>query len=130
MRVGVLRFAPGVKIKPHPAGARILGALDRAAAVAGMDLYVTSGAEDQGRKQTDPHMTGEAFDIRTRDLPPTSIIAVRDALRGLLDASEFTVLFEGPQAHPDARLAAFQFVNPHSTGFHFHIQRKKDTVFP
>ena len=128
--MSVVRFLPTVAIRPTPAAARIIGALDYAASFLGLDLTVTSGAEEliPPRAASDPHMTGEAFDVRVNDLAPKDIRRVYEALRSVLEAGDFTVLFEGPKPHPE--LADIQYVNPKATGFHFHIQRKKGTVFP
>lgn len=126
----VVRFAPSVAIRPASAGVRILSALDQAAQALNLPVYVTSGAEIAGRAGSDPHMTGEAFDVRVRDYTTDQIVALHSALIALLPRDQFTVLYEGPAPHPVAKLAAIQYVNPKATGFHFHIQRKKGTTFP
>lgn len=123
--MGVIRFSDGVRLLATPATARLLWALDGVAQDLGIDLTVTSGAEPQGRLATDPHMTGEAVDVRTKDLPDDSVIAVYDRLVRRLDPSVWTVLFEGPTRHPNIYLARVQYLNPKATNYHFHIQRKK-----
>ena len=123
--MGVIRFSDGVKLLATPATARLLWALDSIAQELDIDLTVTSAAENQGRLPTDPHMTGEALDIRVKDLPDETILKVYDRAVKLLPVLVWTVLFEGPTPHKNPYLARVQYVNAKATGYHFHIQRRK-----
>ena len=125
--MGVIRFSDGVKLLPTPATARLLWALDSIAQELDIDLTVTSAAEKQNppRLETDPHMTGEALDIRTKDLPDETVLKVYDRAVKLLPVLVWTVLFEGPTPHKNPYLARVQYVNAKATGYHFHIQRRK-----
>lgn len=66
--VGVT-FKPGVLPigKLAPAGVRILGALDQTARACKVSLVVTCA--DKEHPPNDPHSTGDAFDVRTHNLP-------------------------------------------------------------
>lgn len=112
----------------QPAGFRILAALDTATRALGVDLEITCGTEDHA--PDDPHSTGEAYDVRTRGLPVAMVLKVLAFLRQMLPEAYFTVLLETPQAFTDPALASAQYVNPHATGQHLHIQRRKGTTYP
>ena len=53
-----------------PAGARILEALKRIAAEVDFDITITSARDGAHSGPTDPHHSGEAFDLRTKTLAP------------------------------------------------------------
>lgn len=125
----VVRFAPRVNLNGlRPAGVRILAAIDAAAVTCGLSLTVTSAVDGQ-RAATDPHITGEAIDLRTIDLSEQDTLRIYWALRVKL-GDAFTVLYEVPQSVPSLTLRQIEYVNPKATGPHFHIQRKKGTTFP
>jgi hypothetical protein len=66
----VLRVAPGVAFTVvAPAGFRILAALVYAATRCGHDLTITSACDGTHSGVEDPHHRGEAYDVRTHDLP-------------------------------------------------------------
>lgn len=120
--MGVIRFKPGVKIDGlAPSGVRILAALDGAAQTLKRDLTVTCGRE--GHAVTDPHTQGAALDVRTKDLPEGTIIALVAALKKTL-GTDFTVLYETPD-RPLGVLAALAFVNPAALAPHLHIQLRR-----
>ena len=122
--MGLVRFSSPVKLASTPATARLIGTLDRIAQELDIDLVVTSAAEPMGRLPTDPHPRGQAIDIRTKDMPDDTILAVYSRAKALLGPL-WTVLFEGPTPHPNMKLAAVQYVHTKATGFHFHWQIKK-----
>ena len=64
--MGCLLFKEGVTLKPDPAGARLLGALDRVTRRQPFDVTVTCGSD--GHPADDPHSHGRAFDVRTHGL--------------------------------------------------------------
>lgn len=116
----------------RPAGVRIMQALQEAADTYRVDLIITSGSEARGRKLDDPHMTGEAVDVGVNHLSPSYIRNIYDFLRTRLGVA-FTVLYECPPGYePDPYLVAANMVysSPGATAPHFHIQRRKGTVYP
>lgn len=125
-----IRFKDGVLPIAHlaPAGVRILGSLDTTARRFGVDLLVTCA--DKEHPAADPHSTGEAFDVRTHDLPDEQ---KRMILRSvMLDLSD-----DGnPQDAPvptSGGLATLNFFgwieHPGEPGEHLHVQRRKATVY-
>jgi len=110
-----------------PAGIRILAALDNAARVLGIDLTITCACE--GHPPGDPHTTGEAMDVRVRGFSTVVTLKLVMFLQQVLGPL-FTVLLETPKPFTDPDLAAIQTVNPHASGPHLHLQRKKGTTWP
>ena len=127
--IPVVRFAPGVTLSrpPAPAGVRILSALDQAALHLAQDIIVTCA--DGLHPPTDPHTTGEAYDVRVRDLTPGAVLALRGFLLGVLGPL-FTVLYEVPTPPHAPELASIAFVNVGASAAHLHIQRRKGTTYP
>ncbi len=132
--MGVLRIRAGATIQnPAPAGLRILSALDQWALMADQDVVITSGDEGSDwRAPTDPHQTGEAYDVSLKGFDPEQLVTAYRFLAKTLGA-RFTVLFEVPPAIistlPQA-LIDIAWVNTKATGMHFHLQRKRGTTFP
>ncbi len=123
----VVRTKPGVEFALiAPAGFRLLSAVDLACQVLAHDLTLTCGTE--GHPPSDPHSTGEAYDVRTSDLSEGQILALVPLLRKTLGYG-FTVLYECP-TKPNGVLAGLAYINPAATSAHIHIQRAKGTVFP
>lgn len=110
-----------------PAGIRILGAIDRTAQQCGLDLVITCGTE--GHPLGDPHTLGEAVDVSVKEMDVPTLLAVRDFLQLTLGPL-FTVLYECPALPTDPRLQGIVYVNAQATAPHFHLQRKKGTLFP
>jgi hypothetical protein len=126
----MVTLKPGATCKrPAPAGFRLLREIDTAAEALGIPLLITSGDEPRGRKSTDPHMTGEAYDLSVRGLPPDQIVQLYRLLQGLLRVDQFTVLFECATAPSEPELVSIAYLNPKATGRHLHLQRKKGTVW-
>lgn len=61
-----LLFKPGVTLIPDPAGARLLGSIERLARRWPSDLTVSCGSDSH--PPTDPHSLGRAFDVRTHGM--------------------------------------------------------------
>jgi hypothetical protein len=117
----------GVKFdRIRPAGFKILAVLQAATYIFDRDLVITCGTE--AHPPSDPHSTGEAFDVRVANMPEATILALHNYLRQNL-GDRFTVLYETPQK-PAGVLASIAVVNPKATAPHFHIQRKAGTVYP
>lgn len=109
-----------VKVKPGvefavvaPAGFLILQAVKAASRVLKVDLTITSGTDGKHSGPTDPHKTGEAFDIRSRGVDPETKALVLNAVMGELPPLRFYGFLEGAGTANE----------------HFHIQRSKGTTF-
>lgn len=110
-----------------PAGFRILAALVETAEHLAVDLMITSGTDSH--TPPDPHASGEAYDVSVASLDPARIIGIKNLLEQILGSS-FAVLYEVPTLPEDPHLRAVAYLNRAATGSHFHIQRKKGTVYP
>lgn len=129
----VVLVKPGVAFTLiAPAGFRLLGAIELAARRVGVQLTITSACDGAHSGPDDPHHRGEAYDVRSRDLP---------------EAVKHTVLAEimracnddgvGP-AQPvpgiDASLATskfFGFLEAAGTdNEHIHVQLRKGRNYP
>lgn len=111
--IPVTRVKPGVSFEYiAPAGFRILAAIDAAAMTLGHDVTITSGCDGCHSGQTDPHHSGEAYDVRTKDVPDATAL-LREILRRL--GTEYF----------------FAFIESPGTGNeHIHAQRKRGTIYP
>jgi len=111
--MGALKIKPGVQFATiAPAGARILEVLRVIARTSPHDLTITSGTDGTHSGPGDPHHSGEAYDVRVKDLTPWQV----QVLVGRLTASlgpRFYVLHESPDT-PNA---------------HIHIQRRRATTY-
>jgi hypothetical protein len=125
-----VRFKGGVlPIKPAPAGIRILGALDRTARRLKRDLIVTCA--DKEHPPNDPHSTGEAFDVRTHDMPDDD--TKRTVLRELmLDLQTEGDAMDAPIV-TGIGLSTLHFYgqieHPNEPNEHLHVQRRKGTTY-
>lgn len=95
-----------------PAGHVILDALKYVSDIQGLDLTITSGTDGRHSGPTDPHKTGEAYDIRSHDLPADKKEHIIDIIRGVL-GDRFYAFLESPGTDNE----------------HIHIQRRRGTVF-
>ena len=111
----------------QPAGFRILSAIDQATQQCRVNLELTSGTDSHAAP--DPHVTGEAYDVSVHRLSAQQIADVKASLERTLGPL-FTVLYEVPTLPSDPTLRPIAYVNTAGTGPHFHLQRKKGTVFP
>jgi hypothetical protein len=108
----VVRVKDGVQFTTiAPGGFRILAALDRACLQISHDLTITSACDGEHSGPDDPHHRGEAYDVRTHDLPDKET-----ALRSIQ-------FFLGP------RFYAF-LEDPGTENEHIHAQVAKGTVYP
>jgi len=114
--MGVVRVKDGVEFKViAPGGFRILRAIDTVADKCSVDLTITSGTDGMHSGPDDPHHRGEAYDIRSQNLGPTTKETVLNALRSLLDATGRFYTFLEAEA---------------TSNEHFHAQVKRGTTFP
>ena len=113
--MGVIRVKDGVQFtKIAPAGFRILEAISLTASVLETDLTITSACDGEHSGPDDPHHLGEAYDVRSHDLDPLLRARVLDTLHSQLPGDRF-----------------FSFLEDAGTADeHFHIQRKRGTVYP
>ena len=126
--MNVVRHRPSARFDIiRPAGFRILSALDQAAQQCRVDLEITCGTDSH--TLPDPHPLGEAFDVGTKALSAQQIADVKASLERTLGPL-FTVLYEVREVPSDPTLRPIAYVNVNATGSHFHVQRKKGTVFP
>jgi hypothetical protein len=110
----VVRTKPGVEFAIiAPGGFVLLAAIEYAATHAGTDLVITSATDGEHSGPNDPHHRGEAYDVRTNDLPEGLKQTVLAAI----------VNFSGP--------AFFAFLeDPDTENEHIHCQLRKGTTYP
>ncbi len=109
----MVRIKDGVEFAViAPAGYLILQAIKEVSAEEDIDLTITSGTDGDHSGPTDPHKTGEAYDIRSKDLD------------------------RGMKSHVLVRLSEelgdgfFCFLeSPGGASEHIHCQREKGTTF-
>ena len=124
----VLRHTPSARFDViRPAGFRILTALGLVVDLCRVDLLVTCGTDSHALP--DPHPLGEAYDVSVKGLSAQQIADVKAELDKILGPL-FTVLYEVKCVPSDPTLRPIAYVNVGATGPHFHIQRRKNTVYP
>lgn len=127
--INCVRFRPSVLLDPMtPTLARLLGALDQTARDLLVDLTVTCGRE--GHPPTSAHNRGAALDVSVANLTPERIVQAYRYLCQLLDVERFTILYEAPEMPASDDLKPIAFIAPAATGPHFHLQVKKNTIYP
>lgn len=95
-----------------PGGFMILAAIQNATATISHDLTITSGTDGLHSGPNDPHHRGEAYDVRTNDLPDKQ--AALAAILAKLPPENFFVFIE----------------DPGTVNEHIHGQVKKGTIYP
>lgn len=103
---------PGVEFTFHPAGFKILEALRQASKTLRTNFTITSGSDGAHSGPADPHKTGEAYDIRTKDLTPQGKAKLLDFLKVTL-GPRFYAFLEAPGTQNE----------------HIHCQRAKGTTY-
>lgn len=115
--MGRLLIKPGVSFGPMtPAGARILEVLKRLTQSYTFDVVITSAADGIHSGPTDPHKTGEAFDLRTQTLTQAQkTLLVRDLQHELYNPEQrrFYAFLEGAGTLNE----------------HIHVQRRAGTTY-
>jgi hypothetical protein len=110
----MLKTKPGVEFTTiRPAGFLILQALKQASKQLGVDLMITSACDGTHSGPSDPHHSGEAYDVRSHDLAPELRPKVVDAVMAILGRERFYAFLESPNTSDE----------------HIHIQRRKGTTF-
>lgn len=130
--MSLLLFKAGVRLVPDPAGARILGTLDRLTRELAYDLTITAGADSH--PPTDPHTLGRAFDVRTHDLTLDQKLYVLRAVLldlqdGAADAPE-TLAIAGIPHNLATRYFFGQLENEGGADEHLHFQLRRGATLP
>ena len=126
--ISIVTHRPSVRFSMiAPAGFKILAAIQRAAEQCDWDLEITSATDSH--TQPSAHVTGEAYDLSVKGMSAQTIEDVKKALEAALGPL-FTVLYEVPTPPSDPTLRHIAYVNARATGPHFHIQRRKGTIYP
>lgn len=94
-----------------PAGFRILGALEAVARAHALTVTITSACDGTHSGPEDPHHLGNAYDIRTHDLPDPAIFL--QELQGELGTEEFYSFIE----------------DPNTSNMHIHVQLTKGHTY-
>jgi len=111
--ISCVRVKDGVEFtKIAPAGFHILAAIDSAAAFIAHDLTITSACDGEHSGPDDPHKRGEAFDVRSHDLPDKQL-----ALQAIMN-SLGTLKFYG-------------FIEDETeANEHLHVQLRHGIIYP
>lgn len=111
-----------------PAGMRLLEAIRAAGHALHLSLVITSACDGTHAGPTDPHYSGEAYDLRSHDLNE----AQKDAL-----LKEILLTLQVDQSDAPLSVAGglatrrfFGFVESRGTSAeHIHVQRRNGTVY-
>jgi hypothetical protein len=95
-----------------PGGFRILAAIEFAAGHIAHDLTITSGTDGTHSGPEDPHGRGEAYDVRSHDLPDKQLAL--DAIMSFLGDVRFYGFLEAPETE----------------GEHIHVQVRHNLQYP
>jgi hypothetical protein len=117
-----VRIKDGVEFKITPAGIHMLSALDMIARQTRHDLTITSAADGQHSGTEDPHKQGNAFDVRSKDLPDKQIVLNR--IKVFLGEEKFYIFLEDP-LDPNASEEEKTQSNEH-----FHMQLRHGLEYP
>lgn len=111
--MGVVRVKPGVKFDViAPGGFRILAAVDQVAAEL-CDLTISSGSDGVHSGESDPHHSGNAYDVRSHDLGDLKEKVIAHIM-AILGYDRFYGFLESPGTENE----------------HFHVQVKKGVPYP
>ena len=113
--MGVIRVKANVQFTViAPGGFRILSAFDRFVANQDYDMVLTSACDGEHSGPTDPHHSGNAYDLRSHDFTPDQKDAIVAQIMATLGWDRFYGFLEAPNTDNE----------------HFHFQVKKGTVYP
>lgn len=109
----IIRTKPGVEFTLiAPGGFVLLAAIAQASATLGWELTITSACDGEHSGPTDPHHRGEAYDVRTHDIPDADKLL--SAIISFLDPERFFAFVEAPGTDNE----------------HIHCQVRKGTTYP
>ena len=112
--MNVVTAKPGVEFTViAPGGFCMLAAIQQAATALAVDLTITSACDGEHSGPDDPHHRGEAYDVRTHDLPSEKKTALLETITTQLGDRFYTFL------------EAVDTPNEH-----LHMQVKKGTTYP
>lgn len=112
--MNVVLAKPGVQFTViAPGGFRILSAIQQAATVCAVDLTITSACDGEHSGPSDPHHSGNAYDIRTHDMTAEQKSDVLSTITTAL-GDRFFAFLEAPNTDNE----------------HIHAQVSKGTVYP
>src|SRR6266850_5853793 len=77
-----------------PGGFKMLAAIEYAASRIAHDITITSACDGEHSGPEDPHHRGEAYDLRTHDLPDKQLAL--DAIKQFLGDIKFYAFLEDP----------------------------------
>lgn len=118
-----IRVASGVEFAViAPAGFEILRALATVSNKLGIDLTITSGTDGLHSGESDPHHSGNAFDVRSHDL-----VNKQDVLTAIL--TELGQPSPSSGGYVTARFFGW-LENANGPDEHFHFQLRHGQVFP
>lgn len=110
----MIYMKPGVEFTTiAPAGFLILQALKTVSRNLGVNLTITSACDGDHSGPTDPHKSGEAYDVRSHDFGPLFKDHILSEVMTELGKVHFFGFLEAP-GEPNE---------------HFHFQRAKGTTF-
>ena len=130
--IPVVRAKLGVQFTTiAPAGFAILAALYLAARMRLVDLTITSACDGAHSGPDDPHLRGEAYDVRTHGLSPADIDALLSTIMVLLREPGEPVPTPAlgiPRSLVTERFFGF-LEQPGTDNEHLHIQRRRGQVY-
>ena len=133
----MLIFKADVALTPHPAGARLLGSLERVARTWPFDIEITSGSEQFAlHGPENPHTRGYAFDLRSHGFTAEQKAAfVGAVLMDLREDDEEDAPQDVDSGDPHAQGSAtrywyMQVENIGTPSEHFHCQLRKGVTWP
>jgi hypothetical protein len=114
--IPVLVSKPGVLFTViSPAGFHILWAVRSAALTLGHDITITSACDGLHSGPDDPHHLGQAYDLRTHDLPdPDDRKLMLDTIMSTLGTAKFYGFIEDPDTGNE----------------HIHVQLRHGIMYP
>jgi hypothetical protein len=129
----VITVKPGVLFTTiAPAGFRLLGAIELAARRAGVDLTITSACDGAHSGPDDPHHRGEAYDIRSHDLPePLKHTVLAEIMRACNDDGAAPATAAAGIAGGLVTSTFFGFLEAVGTdNEHIHVQVRQNRSYP